>query len=989
MWRPVNLVLLLAALSSPAAAVFKDEVDHIDFHHALFGVPQPETTFFHRPRKDDKASLLYTAGDVGVFGAVNPATGDVVWRHQLAENNITTGVGHLRAPEDEDWVAAAYGPSVHAWSALTGRNVWSATFAGEIKDLEIMEMTETPRKDVLALFDEDGATVLRRIHGALGTVVWEFRDHNKDLPLQVSTNIANIHVISLHGSPSSYNIKITPLDTATGARVGDSTVGSKGDVKSPADVMFVGANSAAPIVAWTDSALSKLNVHILGSKGKQELPLAAGTTAVSVHAPHKLQSQPHFLVHERSASGGKAEVYHTNLKTGQVTKAYELPHLASSDAFSTSSDAGNVYFTRITEDETIITSSESHGILARWPLDKNSAIRPVSAASEVIKSPGGSEFAVRSAALTVDDDWVLVRNGVKDWTRPEGLSGAVAAVWADVPEDEELAKVLEQEAHTNPVSAYVHRVKRHLNDLQHLPAWLQSIPGRFIDSVIGDSSSSKSGALTRDSFGFNKIIVLATRRGRFYGLDTGNHGRIAWSTLVFPQAAGRTLEIKGIVTKEGAQSTVVATGSKGEYVEIDVATGKILRAVVPETPLSVSSTSVIDGVDGPWLLALDAEGKPVGGIPATQAPNGTIVLRDDNGIKGVKLISKDGKLTQQEVWQLQTPAGQRIVDVATRASHDPVASIGRVLGDRSVQYKYLNPNTLTLSVVDDAASTLSVRTVDTVSGQILASQQYQGVDASKPVSCAMAENWHVCTFFGEYRLHDGTDRLVKGYQIASADLYESAAPNDRGPLSEDPSASSLGPVDHPTAPPLPWAVSQTWVISQPLQRLSVTQTRQGIANRQVLAYMPEARGVVGLPRVAVDPRRPVGRDPSAADIEAEGLQRYTAALEIDPRSIVSHERNVLGVQAILAAPAIVESTSLVVAYGGDVFATRVAPSGVFDILGNGFNKASLILTVVAIFGGVLFLAPMVCPPPISSTPPRSHANTLQVRSKQINRVWEA
>ncbi|KFH42143.1 ER membrane protein complex subunit-like protein [Hapsidospora chrysogenum ATCC 11550] len=967
--RGLSNSLLLLGLSSLAAAVFKDEVGDVDFHHALFGVPQPETTFFHRPRKDDKASLLYTLGDVGVFGAVNPSNGAVVWRHQIS-SNTTDGGGHLRAPEDEDWVAAAYGHSVHAWSAMTGRNVWHAEFAGQVKDLEIMEMTETSRKDVLTLFQEDGVTVLRRLHGTLGTIVWEFREHNKDIPLQVSTNIANIYVVSLHGSPSSYNLKITSLDTATGARVNDWAVGTKGDVHGPKDVMFVGANSAAPILAWADSSLSKLNIHVLGSKGKQEFPLASDTIDVAVHAPHKIQSQPHFLVHMKSAAGNRAEVHHINLKNGQISKAYELAHLKAQCAFSTSSEGANVYFTRTCEDEVTITSSESPAILSRWLPKKAHDLKPVHAVSEVIRKPGGEEFAVRSAAVTSDEDWVMVRNGEKDWSRPEGLSGAVAAVWVDIPEAEDLAKVLEQEAHTNPVSAYIHRVNRHINDLRRFPAWLQSIPSRLKDSILGGGAGPKETGLRRDSFGFNKIIVLVTRRGRVYGLDTGNSGKILWATQVFPQATDHALDVKGIVAQDGSQVIVTVSGSRGEAVQVDALTGELLSAVPPQGSVSVSSTAIVEGPVGPYLLQLSPDGKPIGPLSAATAPKNTIVIRSgDDMLKGFKLVADEDKVTQQEIWQLQVMPTQRIVQVATRAPHDPVASIGRVLGDRRVSYKYLNPNTVVVAIFDDAVSALSVQVVDTVSGQILTSQRFDGVDGGKDISCAIAENFHVCSFFGQHKLNDGTNRLVKGYQIVSTDLYESPTPNDRGPLGDAANFSSLEPVDTPSGPPLPWAVSQGWVISQPIRTLTVTQTRQGIANRQILGFMPESHGIVGLPRVVIDPRRPVGRDPTPAEMEAEGLAKYAAALEIDPRTIISHERDVVGVEGIVATPAIVESTSLVVAYGIDIFGTRVAPSGVFDILGKGFNKTTLILTVVSLFGGVMFLAPMV-------------------RRKQINRRWE-
>ena len=965
--RPALHSLLLLGLSSLASAVFQDEVDDIDFHHALFGVPQAETTFFHRPRRDDKASLLYTLGDVGVFGAVNPASGAVVWRHQISEGNITNGGGHLRAAEGEEWVASAWGSSVAAWSAMTGRNVWHNEFAGEVKDLEIMGLTEAgARKDVLLLSEEDGdvgtVTVLRRLHGATGAVVWEFREQGRDVPLQVSTDVAHIYVVSLHGSPSSYSIKVTSIDTATGSRVYDWSVGTKGDVHGPQDVMFVGANSAAPMLAWTDQGLSKLSIHVLGHKGKQEILLAPDTTGVSIHAPSQIQSQAHFLVHMQAPTGNRAEVYHTNIKNGQIDKAYELPYLKAQSAFTTSSDGANVYFTRVTEDEVYITSSESPAILSRWLLPKDSSVKPVHAVSEVIKKAGGTEFAIRSAVTTSSDDWALIRNGVFDWSRPEGLSGAVAAVIADIPEGEDLAKALEFEAHSNPVSAYIHRVQRHITDLQYLPAWIQSLPTRIVDSVFGGGVIRKEAALRRDAFGFNKIVVIATRRGRFYGLNTGNGGAIVWSTQVFPRT--HKFDVKGLIVRDG-QGIITTRGSHGEYADLELTTGNIILNVGPGPDAIVSGTAAVEGPAGTWLLSLGPTGKPLEVFSADAAPKATVVVRGEGqSLKGL-IFEVDGiKVVEQEVWQVQVLPGQRIVDIAIRPSHDPVASIGRVLGDRRVNYKYLNTNTIVVAVFEDATSSLSLQLIDIVTGQILSSQVYTGVDADKGVSCTLSENWYSCSFFGEYTLNDGTNRAIKGYQIVTTDLYESSAANDRGPLGDAANFSSLNPIDDPAASaPLPWPVSQGFVSNQPLKHLAVSQTRQGVSYRLLLAYLPQAHGVVGIPRVAVDPRRPVGRDPTAAEAEAEGLMKYTPGFEIDPRSIISHERDVVGVEAIIAAPATVESTSLVVAFGVDVFGTRVAPSGVFDILGKSFDKAILILTVVALFGGVLFLSPSVRHPP--------------------------
>ncbi|KAL2263415.1 hypothetical protein VTK26DRAFT_6876 [Humicola hyalothermophila] len=1008
---PRRLLLFLAATTlpflPPAAAVFRDEVGHIDYHHALLGLPQRETTFFHRPRRDDRASLLYTLSDVGVVGAVNPGTGALVWRQDLvpsaeAEAEVEAEAdrqrwrggqtGFLRAGAGEGWVVSAWGDSVQAWDAVSGRNkFWVGGFGtGEgrevVRDLEVMEMTEQGegRKDVLVLFEEvphgkkkgfavQGGTVLRRLNGEDGSVVWEFRETTRDVPLQVSTNVEKVFVVSLKGAPGAYNLKVTVLDTLTGRKLDELVIGSKADVHGKEDVMFVGANSAAPVVAWTDDARKTLWVNVLGTKSRQEFPLPEGTVSVEIHAPHLVQSQPHFLVHSKTAAGHRGEVFHVDLKTGSISKAYSLPHLPGPGSFSTSSIGASVYFTRITEDEVVLLSSQSHGVLGRWPL-KSGASNTVAihGVSEVIKKSGSEDnYAVRAAAVTDLDDWVLIRNGEVAWTRPEGMSGGVAAAFAEIPESEDLAKSLEQEAHINPFEAYVHRVKRHLNDLAHLPAYLQSIPSRVMSSIFGTEVASTSGKLMRDSFGFHKLVILATKRGMIYGLDIGNKGRIVWNKRAFEIKNGRKWDVKGIQADESSGYTSIL-GANNDFVVLKTVTGEIIESKAPSPDATTQSTTIVDTESGPQLIRVGRGGK-IGDVPASRAPKQTVVTRGAQGeLKGVVFVSDNTTAYETTSWTFSPPQNQRIVSIATRPSHDVVASIGRVLGDRRVKYKYLNPNTLVLATIDDASRTLTVYLLDTVSGQLLHSAQYAGVDSTKRIECAMAENWFVCTFFGQYALRDSPNQSLNGYQIVVSDLYESDEPNSRGPLGDNrPAFSALDPVDVPTADgvPLPAVVSQAYVLSAPLAALQVTQTRQGITSRQLLAYLPESRGIVGIPRALLEPRRPVGRDPTPAEAE-EGLVKYHPAIEVDPKTVVTHERDVLGVEDIVVAPAVVESTSLVFAYGVDVFGTRVAPSFVFDILGKGFNKVALLGTVLALGLGVVLLAPVV-------------------RRKQINMRWGA
>lgn len=975
--RPLHLSsLLVGVLSVGVQAVFQDEVGHLDYHYELLGVPQGETTFFHRPRREDKASLLYTLSDVGVLGAVHPSSGAVVWR-QFLTGNITNGGGFLRASEGEGWICAAYGRSVHAWDAVTGRNRFWMDFSGEVKDLEVMEMTEKDRKDVLVLFDDGGVTVLRRLNGNDGSVVWEFRDASKDIPLQVSTNVEKVFAVSLHGSPGSYTLKVSSLDTLTGKRVDEIILGTKGEVNSEKDVTFVGANSAAPVVAWTDDSRSKLRINVLGTKSLQTFPLEAGTVSVEVHAPHLIQSQPHFLVHSRTRTSHRGDVYHVHLKSDAIAKAYELPLLPGPGAFSTASVGANVFFTRITADELILTDSISHGILGRWPLETgNYPAHPLHAVSEVIKK-SATDYAVRAAMVTDADDWLLVRNGELGWTRPEGMTGAVAATFAEIPKSEDLAKSLEEEAHGNPLTAYIHRVNRHIDDLQYLPDYLAAIPQRLINSILGTDIGNKGDKLLRDSFGFHKLVILATRRGRVYALDAGNEGRMLWNSKPVDLAEGETWDVKGIFVDESLNQLVVQ--AREGYAMVNIDTGKTTEARASLRP--VQAVAIIEGlvqkaqpkvgVDGQservvvdtlprrWPLVV-YEGGQVDPLAAELAPEGVVVVRGPEGeIKGLKFTAESGQAEAYESWIFTPPKGQRIVHVASRPSHDAIASIGRVLGDRTVKYKYLNPNTLVAAAANDAASALTVYLLDTVSGEILSSATYEGVDTGKNIECVMAENWFLCTFFGQYTLHSNPGQSIKGYQLVVSDLYESEAPNDRGPLGSAANFSSVEPIDLPTAQPvLPSVITQSFVLGAPISALAVTQTRQGISTRQVLGYLAESHGIVGLPRQLLEPRRPVGRDPTPEEME-EGLMRYHAAVEIDPKMVVTHERDVIGVRRIITSPVVVESTSLVFAFGVDVFGMRVAPSFLFDILGKGFNKLSLIATVVGLGVGVLALGPMV------------------------------
>jgi hypothetical protein len=231
---------------------------------------------------------------------------------------------------------------------------------------------------------------------------------------------------------------------------------------------------------------------------------------------------------------------------------------------------------------------------------------------------------------------------------------------------------------------------------------------------------------------------------------------------------------------------------------------------------------------------------------------------------------------------------------------------------------------------------------------------HNDVDTSRPIPSTISEHWFSYSLTTDAK----SGAASRGYQLIISDLYESPLPDDRGPLGPASNSSTVQPSGSTGDIIKPYVLSQSYQIPAEISHMTVTQTRQGITSRELLVTVPSENAIIGIPRQVIDPRRPIGRDPDNVEKE-EGLSRYTPAIQWDPRWTLTHKYEVLGLKDVITSESGIESTSLVFAYGLDIFGTRVAPSFAFDILGKGFNKISMLITVVGLFIGVIFVAPLV------------------------------
>ena len=721
-------------------------------------------------------------------------------------------------------------------------------------------------------------------------------------------------------------LKVTSLDPSTGRKVDQHTISSDGELTSADGILFVGANTASPIIAWTDKAYKTVKINILGTKSVSSFTVESDGTEkvelIAVHAPHQTNSLPHFLIHYQSNQRHWAEVFHINLNSASISRAYSLPKLAGKGAFATTTSAANVYFTRTTDDEFSVVSSASHGILGRWPRkgiteSQFATSFPVHASVEVV-TKSGSVSAIRCVVQYADGAWVLFRNGELIWARAEGLASAVTAIWAEVGDVNSLTEQLEVEGHANPLAAYTHRLKRHIRDLQYLPRWLQSLSKTMlVGGLLGSESEGVGHAVSmHDRFGYHKLIIVANDAGYVFVLDAGSQGAVLGTI----------------------KATTLPSGQKWRDPDLRITQDGQLSVVDPET----RSLNILD------LPFSDKLRSPRFSLSASAGLEKTLLT-----VASLDPLSGEvhgRKASQTEIfWRFKPPAGERVLHISGRLANEPVAAIGKALGDRSVLYKYLNPNLMLVITASDAASRLTVYLLDSISGDILYSNTHHNVDTTQSIASALSENWFTYSF----GVVPSSTSPSAGHQLVIAELYESYLPNDRGALD---SATNYSALDASSSEP--YVIAQTYHISEEISSMAVTQTLQGITSRELLVVLAETNSIVSIPRYHLDPRRPVNREATKVEA-AEGLFKYSPVLEFDPKWYLSHKREILGTKHVITTPSGLESTSLVFAFGGDVFGTRVNPSGRFDVLGKDFGKLQMLATVAALGVGVFAVAPLV------------------------------
>ena len=481
--------------------------------------------------------------------------------------------------------------------------------------------------------------------------------------------------------------------------------------------------------------------------------------------------------------------------------------------------------------------------------------------------------------------------------------------------------------HDNPfdpaslVQNFVNRLRRHLSYLQ-----------TFILSLTDLSLTEKSKTITPDRFGLKKIIVAVTEHSKMYGIDSMS-GEIIWQIMFpgsydvnIPRYQPQTYLLIQKDGRTGDYAQAVLTYKHWRSVHFMMAfnplTGAILSndpihmvldqaLLLPELPDHDLKPVLLVGKDGA------AEIYPSNAISCLkQGPPLFVVTRTDPG----KLVGRKVFITESEqikltpVWSLISP-NTEIVSVKSRRPEERIHSAGRVLADRSVLFKYMNPN-LALVMAKGTDSTakifINVYLIDMVTGKVFYSASHKKV--LPPFHVVHSENWAVYSFFND---------KARRTELISLELYEGKYQSN---------SSVFSSVEN-TVTPL--VERQAYIMpASDITAIKETMTEHGITTKHLLIGTSVGT-IIDLPIHLVDPRRPPLDSPM--HVREPGIPPYIPELSVPHESILNYNQTLLGVRDIVTSPTGLESTSLVFIYGLDIYGTRVTPSKGFDLIKEDFD----------------------------------------------------
>ncbi len=940
--------LLVATCLATTAALYADQAGEQDWHRENIG------RVTHAASKQKALFVLTEAGDRSLVASLGARTGNLNWRTALPPNEK----GHAVALTDKAVVTLSGEGKCRAWAQNGGALLWEQP-ALPGASAQALAVVEANKQCTVAVLAGNGVAFWDCSTGTARGAWFAEREGDAQLAaalprgasLELRSLLSHKGRVLVAGAANGKAL-LASLDVPSGQSVQASSAVLVGRslseitlaARAQGPPLLVTLDESGSITAY-DALLAKTPLATLdGAALLGEKPLAL--EAEANQRVLRLRGASNQLlvagVDDGAQNGGKRQVL------------ISLGESCENCALGASEQHGRVAWARVSDDYSYQVRELDGALISEDKAPLSSAIHGPPARCtpqlfELKKGGAGARVFVVSRAHTL----ASLQGDNVAWSRDEALANAQNPVFVDAAPKKISKK--------SKIPTFSQRLALQLEAcLTFADGLIDSVKDVFQPSQASKALKKKRNAVR---YGFDKIaVVMNNEAGRVFGLEMDT-GDVRWSALV---------PVGSKLTQSSPDEVLIVSKTSLTYINAldgtTTGTDHIapLDALVPAATLKgrVAFLGVNLRDDGASVRVLPESAEAQVAKALQETPTHFHVIRD--GVVRCFRVSSTTEAVEVGAVVVAPLETDEIVSVA-HPDGAPVSTAAHVLGDDALLLKYLNPHLLIVLTTSKggesaplldvslrsegedqvAPPSLTVTLIDVVAASV--AHRVVVPHGSAPASATLSENFVAYTYWnakakrsevGAISLHEG---LIERFGLSPFKVPEQSS-----------TRSSL------TAPP-PVALQRTFALAKPVLTISSTRTQRGVASKHVLLGM-EPGQLAALDRRALDPRRPVLEDDATkaqrkkAERELqEGLSPYRPFVPLVPRQMVSHTRTIVGLKNIYATDSKLESTSLVLACGVDLFGARHTPSGAFDLIADDFNYALLVLLLGAMSMGMIML----------------------------------
>ncbi|KAK6200063.1 uncharacterized protein RJT21DRAFT_127029 [Scheffersomyces amazonensis] len=420
----------------------------------------------------------------------------------------------------------------------------------------------------------------------------------------------------------------------------------------------------------------------------------------------------------------------------------------------------------------------------------------------------------------------------------------------------------------------------------------------------------------------------------------------------------------------GSKSIIAINSSTGKFewkASVSEAPKKFLQ--VNDNIIALFSTSIIeiDPLDGSLVSRTPVEDAVSITLARGNAKKDTFIIEKSNSFEAISPIAQDafafksnsekvqghklvhgGSKSSIQTWTFQ-PKGEKILDAISKDWNSVTASIGTPLADKSILYKYLNPNVIAILTETDQKQ-LKLYLIDGILGTVLEIFEHtinEVIDFSS-INLIIDDNWVIYSYFVK------APKLEQ--RINVIDLYDTDKSIKNGPQVIISSHEQNSTINSFT--------EKSFIFPERIINLSSSKSSNGITVKSITA-LTESGYLIEIPKYILNSRRIEDRQLNQEDYLNDFKPlAYDPVISISTYSVLNHKhklitnKNIKG--EILIVPTHYESTSVICYINKyNYFCSLIQPSSSFDTLGSGFETVKLLLTMAALLAVYIITKPLV------------------------------